>query len=89
MVKLGEREGRCSYIPSFICFRIRIMELLNKLRSNRNYIYIYITHNIDGFFGWLDTCEPSLIFLHLFADNLHGIESAATVGINIVCGICK
>ena len=41
----------------------------------------------EGVLGWLDASEPSFVFLHLPANDFHGIVSATTVGIDIVCGV--
>ena len=41
----------------------------------------------EGVLSWLDASEPAVIFLHLPANNFHGIVSATTIGIDVVGGV--
>ena len=56
--------------------------------ANKHHMQLFClfpTHK--GVLSWLDASEPSIVLLHLPADDFHGIISATAIGINVVSGI--
>lgn len=59
--------------------------IMTLISTTCNYFCLFPTHK--GVLSWLDASEPSIVLLHLPADDFHGIISATAIGINVVSGI--